>query len=174
MKLDDFLKNKAEALKRVRRGNDLVDVTVAGDDGSVEAHKLILSTGSSFFREVLQKTKHQHPYIYIKTVKVEFLENILDFLYCGETNVDQQSLDGFFAAAKILKIEGLSERSDTAEIAEKPSTSVIDEKNLFDVQLDYKKEEGDEHTNPIQKIYDNKYSIITEPRQKKSNIMKNK
>ena len=57
------------------------DVTLACDDGSlIEAHKVILSAGSQLFREILKKSKHPSPFIYLKGISKANLDNILDFL----------------------------------------------------------------------------------------------
>ena len=42
------------------------DVTLATDDHhQIKAHKLVLSAGSLYFRELLEKADHPQPYIHI-------------------------------------------------------------------------------------------------------------
>ena len=43
----------------------------------------------------------------MRNVKFVDLEAIIDFLYCGETNVFQQNLDSFLALAEDLQLKGL-------------------------------------------------------------------
>ena len=43
------------------------------------------------------------------------LEAIIDFLYCGETNVYQENLDSFFAIGEELQLKGLMGKSDDEE-----------------------------------------------------------
>ena len=51
--------------------------------------------------------------IYMRGVKFEELDAILDFLYCGEANVHQDHLESFLAMADELKLKGLTgERED--------------------------------------------------------------
>ena len=47
---NDFEKNIGEALRELRGENNLYDVTIACEDEEIQAHKLILSACSPFFR----------------------------------------------------------------------------------------------------------------------------
>ena len=70
---------------------------------------------SSPFYGHLKRNKHPHPLIYISGVKADELVAIIDFLYFGEANVNQESLDAFLALAEELKLKGLmgsAERND--------------------------------------------------------------
>ena len=50
--------------------NALTDVTLVGDDkASMQAHKLVLSAGSSMFRSFFEFNTHPHPMIYLKGMK---------------------------------------------------------------------------------------------------------
>ena len=49
---------------------DFLDVTLACDDGQqIKAHKVVLSSCSSFFKNILLKNPHPSPLIYLKGVK---------------------------------------------------------------------------------------------------------
>ena len=102
--------NIKETYKDVRKYEEFNDVTLVCDDGEISAHKLVLYGGSTFFRSVLTKIKHQHPLLYIKGVKINHLEAIVDFIYNGEVNVAQDDLEILLEAAKDLKVKGLSEK----------------------------------------------------------------
>ena len=106
----EFSSNIAETYRDIRKGNELNDVTLVCDDGEISAHKLVLYGGSTFFRSVLTKIKHQHPLLYIKGVKINHLEAIVDFIYNGEVNVAQDDLEILLEIAKDLKVKGLSEK----------------------------------------------------------------
>ena len=43
----------------------------------------------------------------MRNVKFVDLEAIIDFLYCGETNIFQENLDSFLALAEDLQLKGL-------------------------------------------------------------------
>jgi len=89
---------------------DFSDVTlVCDDDKQVFAHKVILSACSPFFRRILLNNPHQHPLIYLTGVSKHFLTSMVAFMYLGQTNVAQEDLTGFMAAASKFQIKGLSE-----------------------------------------------------------------
>ena len=60
-------------------------------------------------------------------MKSEDLLAILDFLYCGETNVYQEHLDSFLAIAEELELKGLMGKSNQGEqeIPTKPSEFLV-------------------------------------------------
>ena len=66
-------------ISSVQNSNDFVDVTLACDDDKmVEAHRVVISAGSSFFEGILRKTVgHPHPLLYLRGIKKEQLDSIL-------------------------------------------------------------------------------------------------
>ena len=105
---NDFKENVAIAFTNIREEKDFTDVTLACEDGEqVEAHKVILAASSPFFQKLLGRTKHAHPLIFMRGVKSTEMVAIVDFLYCGETNILQENLDSFLAIATELKLKGL-------------------------------------------------------------------
>lgn len=112
LKWNDFESNISDAFKDLREQKDFFDVTLACDDQSqIEAHKVILSACSPFFRNILRRNPHQHPLLYIKGVKFKELVAILDFMYMGEVNVVQDELNTFLVVAEELKVKGLTQNS---------------------------------------------------------------
>ena len=126
LKWNDFQDNVNAAFSNLRNDPEFTDVTLTCEDGQqVEAHKVILASSSPFFHEILRKNKHPHPLVFIKGVKLEDLVAIVDFLYHGEANVEQDHLDAFLALAEDLKLKGLTNcKSDPAEIDQINETSV--------------------------------------------------
>ena len=59
----------------------------------------------------------------MRGLKSEDLLAIVDFLYCGETNVFQENLDSFLAIAQELQLKGLMGKTD-----EKDEHTINDEK----------------------------------------------
>jgi len=109
LKWDGFEDITYSGFGRLRNDEDFSDVTLACEDGQqVEAHKVILAASSPFFLNLLRRNKHPHPLIYMKGLKSEDLEAIVDFLYFGEANVYQERIDGFLEIAKELQLKGLS------------------------------------------------------------------
>ena len=110
---NDFAANISSALKDLRHEADLFDVTLACEDDSVKAHKLILSACSPFFRNIFKTNQHSHPLLYLRGIKSVELTQILNFIYYGEVNVAQEDLKSFLVVAEDLKIKGLTEQKDT-------------------------------------------------------------
>ena len=108
LRWNDFETNIRESFRQLRLENDLFDVTLAcDDDQQIEAHKIVLSAGSQFFRNLFQKTKHPHPFIFFKGIQKAELEAVMDFLYNGETSVVQEELNKFLETSQNLQIKGL-------------------------------------------------------------------
>ena len=119
LKWNDFQINVNSAFGRLRNDQDLCDVTLVCEDGKqLEAHKVVLAASSPFFLELLKRNKHPHPLVFMRGVKADDLSSLVDFLYYGEANVIQESLDTFLALAEELKLKGLTgtseERSNNA------------------------------------------------------------
>ena len=110
---NNFQDNIKSAFGSLRKDNDFTDVTLACEDGQqVEAHKVILAASSPFFQKLLGRNKHARPLIYMRGMKFDDLMAILDFLYYGEANVNQESLDSFLAIAEELQLKGLMGETD--------------------------------------------------------------
>ena len=68
LRWNDFESNISTAFKEVREDKDFFDVTIACGDEQIQAHKVILSACSPFFRTVLRNNRHEHPLLYLKGV----------------------------------------------------------------------------------------------------------
>jgi len=110
---NDFESNISRAFREIRDDEDFFDVTLACDDGQMQAHKVILSACSPFFRTILRRNKHEHPLLYLKGVKYVDLVSVLNFMYHGEVNVAKEELNSFLAVAEDLKVKGLTQNSET-------------------------------------------------------------
>ena len=109
LRWNDFEANISSAFRELREDKDFFDVTLACDDDQIQAHKVILSACSPFFRTVLKRNRHEHPLLYLKGVKFIDLVSVLNFMYHGEVNVAQEELNSFLAVAEELKVKGLTQ-----------------------------------------------------------------
>ena len=142
---NNFVENLSEAVREIRDDKDFHDVTLMTPDGNVtHANKFILSICSSFFKGLFKKTASASLVIYLKGVSSRNLENILNFIYYGETNVGEEDLSTFLETAKDLKIKGLIDQKERPSIKQEKNMNeyssgllVIDEGNTaFDQSLD--------------------------------------
>ena len=121
LKWDDFKVNTTSAIGSLREDKDFADVTLACEDGhQVDAHKIILAASSPFFKNLLGRNKHNHPLIYMRGMRSEDLVSIMDFLYYGETNVNEENLNNFLVIAEELKLKGLGESKEMVDLANHP------------------------------------------------------
>merc|ERR1712183_1221274 len=109
LRWNDFETNISAGFRELRNEKDFFDVTLACDDSQLQAHKVILSACSPFFRNVLRRNPHQHPLLYLKGVKYTELLSVLNFMYMGEVNVAQEELNSFLSVAEDLKVKGLTQ-----------------------------------------------------------------
>ena len=122
LRWNDFEANVSGAFRELREEKDFFDVTLACDDNQLEAHKVIISACSPFFRNVLRRNPHQHPLLYLKGVKYRELLAVLNFMYQGEVNVAQDDLNTFLSVAEELQVKGLTQGNNGQQSA-KPSSS---------------------------------------------------
>ena len=110
---DDFRKSTVSCFKELLGAETLADVTlVCGDGQQIKAHKCILSFGSSLFKNIFETNKVTHPVIFMRGTKLVELKYILNFIYLGEVQIDQNSLAEFTAIAKDLGVKGFSKSSN--------------------------------------------------------------
>jgi len=115
LKWNDFEANISHAFRDIRDTKDFLDVTlVCETDEQLQAHKVILSACSPFFRKILARNPHQHPLLYLKGVKFGDLQSVLNFMYHGEVNVAQDELNSFLAVAEELKVKGLTQNNSSS------------------------------------------------------------
>ena len=108
LKWNNFKENVNANFSTIRDENDFADVTLACEDGQqVDAHKVILSLSSPFFKNILKRNKHAHPLIYMTGFNAEDLLAVVDFLYYGTANVYQENLEHFLNIAEKLQLKGL-------------------------------------------------------------------
>ena len=119
---NDHESSLSVAFRDLREEKEFFDVTLACEDEQIEAHKVILSSCSLFFGNILKQNQHSHPLLYLKGVKFRDLKSILDFMYQGKVNVEQDMLDSFLATAQELRVKGLTQSGTHLPlIGQKPS-----------------------------------------------------
>jgi len=114
LRWNDFESNISVAFRELREDKDFFDVTLACDDEQIQAHKVILSACSPFFRSILKRNPHSHPLLYLRGVKYSDLLSVLNFMYHGEVNVAQEDLNSFLAVAEDMKVKGLTQNNQTS------------------------------------------------------------
>ena len=114
VKWDKHERNISEAFESLRHDEHLCDITLACEGRQFQAHKVVLSAGSSFFEQVLKSHKHPCPLIYLTGVKANHMELMLDFMYSGDVALSSNMLKSFLKTADELGVKGLT-LQDTKE-----------------------------------------------------------
>ena len=108
LKWNDFQSNVSKNFSYFRNEENFFDVTLVSDDHQhIAAHKLVLSASSKFFKDILCKTQHSNPLIYLSGFSSKDLNLVMDYIYQGEVQIYQNDLDHFLDVAQKLNIEGL-------------------------------------------------------------------
>merc|ERR1712243_218609 len=121
LKWNDFDEDKA-----------FCDVTISAEGQQLEAHKMVVSACSPFFKKMIEFQKNEkHPIIILKDVSFLHMSAILEFMYHGEVSVTQEELPAFLKTAEKLEIKGLAEDDkeggEMSEVVEEISTAELDE-----------------------------------------------
>ncbi|XP_052890178.1 modifier of mdg4-like isoform X31 [Anopheles moucheti] len=118
---NNFNSNLSAGFHESLQRGDLVDVTLAAEGQLVQAHRLVLSVCSPYFRKMFnQMPKNQHAFVFLKDVTHAALQDLIQFMYCGEVNVKQDALPAFISTAEALQIKGLTETGDSAPSQQSP------------------------------------------------------
>jgi len=106
----------AEALCQ---GDHLTDVTLSCGKREFSAHKLVLSICSTYFNELFtpkpenrNRPANGAAIVYLKDVDAHHMELLLNFMYRGEINVEENELMDLIATARGLSIRGLSDSDE--------------------------------------------------------------
>jgi len=130
------------SFKELRHDKELFDVTLACEDETIEAHKVILAACSPFFRRIFRKTKQSHPFIYLKGVLDTDLAALMDYIYTGQTQVRADDVHRFLKTAQELTIKGLVEENEDTFSGEGQKDGTQDQtSDTHDIEL-----YGNDHT----------------------------
>ena len=95
----DHFENQLKVFSELKANEEFLDVTLACEDITIQAHKSLLAASSTFFREIINKTKHPSPFIFLKGIAASDLKEILNFVYTGEAKVDTKNINRFLESS---------------------------------------------------------------------------
>ncbi|XP_054286243.1 longitudinals lacking protein, isoforms J/P/Q/S/Z-like isoform X2 [Macrosteles quadrilineatus] len=125
LRWNNYQSNMTSVFHHLLRTEAFVDVTLACNNDSLKAHKVVLSACSSYFQKILLDNPSQHPTI-IMPADVCFtdLKFIIEFVYRGEIDVSQAELQSLLKTADQLKIKGLCEVPEGTDTKDMPGAEV--------------------------------------------------
>ncbi|XP_058803336.1 protein abrupt-like isoform X2 [Phymastichus coffea] len=121
LRWNNFQANITSQFEALRDDEDFVDVTFACDGRRLQAHKVVLSACSPYFKELFKTNPCKHPIIFMRDVEFEHLQSLLEFMYAGEVNISQAELPTFLRTAESLQIRGLTDSQSNQHNNEKYS-----------------------------------------------------
>ena len=137
-------------LREMRTSNDFTDVTIiCSDQIEVNAHRNILSAFSPTFRRIFLLDKcMNNPVIYLRGIRSEDIEPILQFIYLGETTIQQNRVQEFLTVAKELEIKDLVNIVDASGTVSKKVNNEflrnVEGSDTFPPKPKYQNEKNDE------------------------------
>jgi len=107
---EDFSDHLRSMLHDMLRTTEFTDVTLICDDQrEFQAHKVILSACSPVFRNMFYGRNTPNSIIYLKGIKYQSLDALLQFMYKGEAVFPQNNLETFLEVAKSLQVKELGD-----------------------------------------------------------------
>merc|ERR1719186_331674 len=141
-----FESSIASSWQELQEYNEFYDVSLACEDQLILSHKIVISSRSPVLRNILKQNTSQHPVIYLKGVRYQHLQQLLNFIYRGECYIATEDIESFMEVAEDLKIIGLSGKnndrkilnpeinmqSDQTEIESSPKGKCVQQESFID------------------------------------------
>ncbi|XP_060519971.1 zinc finger protein 131-like isoform X1 [Cylas formicarius] len=108
LRWNNFHSNLTSGFHELLQAADMVDVTLAVDGHFLQAHKIVLSICSPYFKQMFKANPCKHPIVILKDVGHENMKDILQFMYMGEVSVLRDNLSSFLRTAEVLQVKGLT------------------------------------------------------------------
>ena len=109
---DDFTTTSSERFRDLVGKKEFSDVTLVSDDGTrIPSHQVILASGCTFFKKLLVEEISKNPLIFLRGIEASLLNPLLNFLYTGRAEVNEDLITQFVALAEDLGVEGLAKTS---------------------------------------------------------------
>ena len=109
LKWNDFNSNVAKSFKLLRNEQEFFDVTLVSDDHKkVQAHRVVLSACSSYFKSILRGNDESSKILLcLDQINSQELSNVLDYIYNGEVQILQDDINRFLDIAQRFQLDGL-------------------------------------------------------------------
>ena len=134
-----FEQNAGNMFKNLYREEYLTDVTIACEDGKLlKVHKIVLATRSDVMRHIFTSYSNPNTLLYFGDTSFENMQNMLEYIYCGEISIKKDQLNTFIETANRFKIKGLY-----TEMFSNKGNAILEENENFQKQKSEKEELGD-------------------------------
>ncbi|KAI5701446.1 hypothetical protein M8J75_009661 [Diaphorina citri] len=113
LKWNNFHANLTTGFHGLFEDEDLVDVSLAVEGKIIQAHKVILSVCSPYFKSLFRIHPEKHPIVFLKDVGYSEVIGLLQFMYQGQVDISQEQLAEFLRVAEMLQVKGLTSNSES-------------------------------------------------------------
>ena len=180
IKWDSFNDDVKRSFSQLRNEKKFSDVILVSDDHHlVSAHKVVLSTCSIYFNEILKQDLTGSVFFCLEGVHLNDLNNLLDYIYQGELTLPQGHIERFLLMVKRFKLDGFHEDLNQVdksmnqldwkmsfpkhEFLKKtdPLSKQIEEADEFDIEADPLSNQVEEADEGIENEYLNSESTYT-------------
>ena len=135
---DQYGETAKDTLKSLVTDEDFTDITLAcAGDKQIKAHKVILGSYSTIFKNIILSVQQQNPVIYLRGVKYEELRAIINFIYLGETKVKQDNFASFMEIAQEFNIKGLAVNMEEPKKTNEEQSNFEKKEAVENVDVDY-------------------------------------
>ncbi|XP_026321211.1 zinc finger and BTB domain-containing protein 17-like isoform X2 [Hyposmocoma kahamanoa] len=108
LKWNNHLQNLSQLFTTIYSSSALADVTLSCRDGTLKAHKLVLSACSPYFEQIFKDNPCQHPVVILKGIPFSEINLLVEFMYKGSVDVQELDLQSLMHTASELEIRGLA------------------------------------------------------------------
>ncbi|KAL1502326.1 hypothetical protein ABEB36_007484 [Hypothenemus hampei] len=139
LRWNNFHSNLKSGFHDLLQHAEMVDVTLAVDGHFLQAHKVVLSICSPYFKEMFKTNPCKHPIVILKDIGHENMKDILQFMYMGEVSVLRENLPTFLRTAETLQVKGLTgdDPSDETEPhKEQIDTDTDDQNEIYNQMIE--------------------------------------
>lgn len=103
-----YFDNISNLFKKLYNDEQLTDVTIYCKDGSIKAHKLILSTSSPYFHKIFTENTKDHPILFLHGVSFQTLHDMVELIYKGNVEVLPEDLSPLYNLAGEFQLTGIT------------------------------------------------------------------
>lgn len=83
----------------------------------MRAHQFVLSAASKFFRDIFcEMTQWQQPVVVLKNLSSKLLKLLVEFMYKGSVQMNEEMIEQFLEAGKLLQVEGIVGDTDEVQL----------------------------------------------------------
>ena len=118
--MKQFQNDASDIIRKMKHIEEFCDVTLVSDDGEkILAHKVVLASASTLFREMFKDYKDNKDYneVRMKGVQSNYMKAMVELVYNGETEIKLSECEEFVNILKQYRVssnESLSEKEDKA------------------------------------------------------------